>query len=276
MPVIAMTREIGTRGGQVAAGVAERLGLTVVHHELVEHDIAERTGMTEDTVHRHLEGQASILERWTLDHKQMSRCTAQEILELAAKGDVLIRGWGAAYLLRSIPHVVCVRICAPMHVRERVLMERLDIDSSLDAQREIEQSDAAHSSVMRRLFGVDQQDPSLYAAVLNTGRIPVTDCVDHIVRLTECSAFRETPQSRAVLTDELILARARFALDRRFGSGSTENGLEVHVFNGKVLLSGATTDEHLIVAAVRLLQDVEGVTGVESKVSHVAFVPHVH
>jgi hypothetical protein len=40
------------------------------------------------------------------------------------------------------------------------------------------------------------------------------------------------------------------------------------------LLTGATTDEHLIVDAVRLLSSVEGVKGVESKVSYVAFVPH--
>jgi hypothetical protein len=35
------------------------LGLEIVHHELVEHDIAARTGLSEDEVHRHLEGEAS-------------------------------------------------------------------------------------------------------------------------------------------------------------------------------------------------------------------------
>ena len=66
MTIIAMTREMGTRGREVAAGVAERLGLSIIHHEIVEHDIAERTGMTEGTVHRFLEGEASLLERWKL------------------------------------------------------------------------------------------------------------------------------------------------------------------------------------------------------------------
>ena len=46
MTVIAMTREMATRGSEVAAGVAERLGLSIIHHEIVEHDIAERTGMS--------------------------------------------------------------------------------------------------------------------------------------------------------------------------------------------------------------------------------------
>ena len=42
MTVIAMTREMGTLGKDVAAGLADVLGITVVHHELVEHHIAER------------------------------------------------------------------------------------------------------------------------------------------------------------------------------------------------------------------------------------------
>jgi hypothetical protein len=43
-----------------------------------------------------------------------------------------------------------------------------------------------------------------------------------------------------------------------------------------VTLTGATTDEKLIVDAVRLLHGVEGVRRVESRITHVAFVPHAH
>ena len=136
MAVIAMTREMATRGSEVAAGLADRLGLAIIHHEIVEHDIAERTGMPESEVHRFLEGETSLLERWTLDRKRMSRYTAQEILELAAKGNVLIRGWGATYLLKSVPHVICVRICAPMPFREKVLIERLGVGIAANAKRE--------------------------------------------------------------------------------------------------------------------------------------------
>lgn len=274
MAVIAMTREMATRGSEVAAGLAERLGLAIIQHEIVEHDIAERTGMPESEVHRYLEGEASLLERWTLDRKRMSRYTTQEILELAARGNVMIRGWVAAYLLKSIPHVVCVRICAPMLFREKVLMERLGLEDAAKARREIERNDAAHNGAMERLFGIDWEDPSHYSIVLNTARVPVADCVEQIVRLTGSPAFQETTQSRSTLMDQLVLARVRFAMDQHFGPRSLQNGFEVHVFSGKVLLTGATTDDQLIVDAVRLLQGVEGVAGVETKVSYVAFVPH--
>ena len=103
MAVIAMTREMGSLGKDVAAGLADQMGLTVVHHELVEHHLAERLGVQESAVHRYLEGEASLLERWKIDKQKLSRYTAEEILELARKGNVVIRGWGATGVLDTSP-----------------------------------------------------------------------------------------------------------------------------------------------------------------------------
>ncbi len=276
MAVIALTRETATRGNEVASGLARRLGLTVVDDELFEHDIADRSGWRESEVHRYLEGSASLMERLKLDRTRLSRCTAQEVLELASRGNVLIRGWGGTYLLQSIAHVVCVRIYAPMSYRETVMMERLGLDSASKAKREIERSDATHNGTMQKLFGLNWEDPSQYAIALNTARVAVADCVEHIVRTAESPAFRETIRSRSALKDLVIQARVQQALDQRFGSRSIQNGMEANVFNGKVLLTGATTDEFMVVEALRLIQGIEGVSGVESKVAHVAFVPHAY
>lgn len=272
MAIIAMTREMATLGRDVAAGLAERLGLDIVHHELVAQDIAERAGMPESEVQRFLGGEASLLSRWRVNKARMSRYTAEEILELAVKGNVLIRGWGATYLLRNVPHVVCVRICAPMADRERVLMQRLGITDRATARREIERNDAAHNGTMQRLFGIDWTDPALYASVLNTARIPIADCVEHIVNVAGSPAFQETAQSRMALSDQLILSKVHSALDRRFGSSATALGLDAEVEAGKVVLKGALSDQRLIAETVRLMHSISGVQAVESRIAHIAFV----
>jgi cytidylate kinase len=105
MAVIAMTREMGTLGKDVAAGLAERLGLDVVNHNTVKQDIVASSGLPESEVHRFLEGEASLLERWRIDRRRMRCCTAQEIFELAAKGNVLIRGWGAPSICYDRSHM---------------------------------------------------------------------------------------------------------------------------------------------------------------------------
>ena len=112
MVAIAMTREMGTLGKDVAQGIADSLGLNVIHSELVEHDLATRLGVKESAVHRYLEGGASVLERWKIDKEKLSRYTAEELLEFARAGNVIIRGWGAVAVLRAVPHVLRVRVCA--------------------------------------------------------------------------------------------------------------------------------------------------------------------
>jgi len=272
MAIIAMTREMATLGRDVAAGLAERLGLHVVHHELVAQDIAGRIGTRESEVLRFLEGGATLLDRWRVDTARVSRYTAEQILDLAAKGNVLIRGWGATYLLRNVPHVVCVRICAPMPDREQVLMQRLGINDRATARREIERNDAAHNGTMQRLFGIDWTDPALYSLVLNTARIKVEDCVEHIVRVAQSPAFQETPASRMALRDQLILSRVHSALDHRFGSSSSALGIDAEVVEGKVVLKGALSDQRMIAETVRLMHGIPGVQAVESRISHIAFV----
>ena len=83
MVAIAMTREMGTLGKDVAQGIADALDLKIIHSELVEHDLATRLGVQDSAVHRYLEGRASVLERWKIDKEKLSRYTAEEILEFA-------------------------------------------------------------------------------------------------------------------------------------------------------------------------------------------------
>ncbi len=273
MTVIALTRESGTQGDEIAAAVGKRLGFDIVHHQLIEHDIADRTGLSESDVHHQIEDGPTVLERLLFDRRGFLKHAALEILEQAARGNIVLRGWGAPSVLSFVPHVLCVRICAPMSFREAVLIERRGSGTPSAARRELERSDAAHNGAMQTLFGSRWDDPLHYALVLNTARVPVDDCVEVIVRLATSGAFQETPYSRDVLMDRLILHRVQVALEQEFGAKSIRNGIEPHVVGRKVLLTGGSTDEDVIAEAVRVVQRVEGVRGVESKVAYVAFQP---
>ena len=84
--VIAMTREIGSRGTEVAAGLATALGLTIVDSEIVANHVAKRLGLGESAVQRYVEGSASMVERWQMNKRKLSRYTNEEILESGQRG----------------------------------------------------------------------------------------------------------------------------------------------------------------------------------------------
>ena len=189
MTVITMTREVGSRGADIAAGVAKELNLHIIHSEDVATHVAERMGVEEGTIRRNADGSASLLERWLIHRRKLSDYTSEELLRLAHEDNVLIRGWGAAALLRGTPQVISVRVCAPMAFRVRAMMHKMGINDADTARREIERFDAAHTRFTRDSFNMEEDDALLYHLVLNTERLSVDFCVKSICELARHSQF---------------------------------------------------------------------------------------
>ena len=266
MTVITMTREMGSLGRDVALGLADRLGLELVQHELVEH-IAEKMQLQESSVNRFLEGKASLLERWGINDNDMSLYTTEELLEVAKRGNVLIRGWGATYVLREISHVSCIRVCAPVTLRARNVMERVGIADREVARKEVQRNDAAYARRMQQLFHVDYRDPMLYDMVFNTGHVSVDACVEMIAAMVARPENQPTPQSIAKLEHMVTLAHVRSALRRSEITSRPTPSLTVELDpeSGELLLSGVADDQAFKDEAERLAREVPGIAAVRNE-----------
>jgi cytidylate kinase len=265
MSVIAMTREMGSGGREVAQRVAEKLGLTIVLHHLVEHDIAEHLHVREGAVHHLLEGGATLLDRLRIGSKRLAHYTAEEILELANHGNVLIRGWGSCVVLRGVPHVVRVRVCAPMEIRERAVMQRMDSNDRSAARHEIERNDSAHKAALHSAYGVEREDSTLYDLVLNTERCSIETCAKLVCDMVESIEFQETEASRTILNDKTLEAHVRLRLRERFGVGTGVSGVEATVHGGKIVLTGMAIHSALVDDASKLAGEIAGVTEVQNR-----------
>ncbi len=266
MTVIAMTREIGSLGTEVAAGVAKRLGLEIIRSEVAADNVARRLGVTESAVLRYLDGTASLLERWQIDRRKLFHYVAEEILGLAQKGNVLIKGWGAATLLRDVPHVISARVCAPMEFRVRVLMERTGRKDAANVRDEIERFDAARARSLRAYFNVEQEDAGLYHIVLNTERLSVDACVNAICKLADGPRFRDTLRSRSALANKLIEAKINSALVEHISLAMAPLGLSVSVADGKVTLAGTTCSGSLRARAEKIAHASAGMLKIDNRI----------
>lgn len=250
MPVVAITREMGSLGKDVAAGLGEALGVPVLYHEVIEH-LADRMRMRKSHVVRLLDGTAGLLERLSADQTSMSIYTADEIIGLALhERGAVIRGWGATHLLRDVPHVVCVRVCAPLEVRKQRMMERLDTEDAALVSEEIRINDEAHTAIMRRHFGVQWTEPEHYDLVLNTKRVRTEECIDEILGLVRSPKFAETEESRQRVRDLATSARVRAAL--RAAAETREIKVSVATESGRVTVDGGrrSADERISIVAI--------------------------
>ena len=241
MAVIAMTREIGSRGMEVAAGVAAKLGLKIIRSEVVADSIAERLGIEPSAFLRCMEGSASLIERWQINRRKLVHYTAEEILRVAQQGSVLIKGWGVATLLRDLPQVISVRVCAPMEFRVRVLMERLGSADAKTVREEIERHDAVRARTMATYFNVEHEDARLYHIVLNTERLSIAACINTIVQLAESPRFRAPMTVRSALADRLLETMIGSAMAEEISPTMAPLGVCVSVANGKITLRGISS-----------------------------------
>jgi len=260
MAIVAMTREMGSLGKDVAAGLAKELGVPVVHHEIID-SLADKMRLRKSHVVRLLDGQAGILERLTSDDTSMSIYTEAELCHLVMRGKgAVVRGWGATHLFHRVAHVVRVRVCAPPALRRKRMMERLRTQDEAFVDEEIRRSDEAQSAIMRRYFNVDWTDSSHYDLVLNTERVSVVRCIEEVLRLVRSEEFAETDASRRELADVALQSDVRAAL--RGDKRTRELRVEVAALNGVIKLTGLADDEDQSSTAEELAAAVPGVAQV--------------
>jgi hypothetical protein len=181
MTVIAIDGHPSSRRDDVATGVATGLHLTIIEDLLIESHIAERLQVDSASVRSAFECTRLGLNPWRPRRKTALKTAVETVLDLASKGNVVIRGWRAAEILRPVAHVlrVCVGKCPePLH----------------------------HPKWLRWNPPGHSERIGVYDIVL-TARLSVQSCVEQILGLAPDPEFKETPGSRATLARLLEAAR---------------------------------------------------------------------
>jgi cytidylate kinase len=272
MAVIAMTQEMGSLGKDVALQVTEALGLTMVRDEMISDLVAGKMQKRKSAIRRYKEGHASLRERLGTSRRSLAVYSAEEVFEYASKGNVLIRGWGATYLLRPISHVLCVRVCAPFERRVQWLMERLDTNDETFAQEEIRRSDTARRANIHHWFHQTWGNPLDYDLVLNTDRVSIVSCVELIKLAVSRPEFQATEASQRQLINLALESKVRLALKRNPATEDIE--ISVEADNAKVILSGIVVDDQEREACESTVAKVSGVREVGNQLKMISGVKY--
>ncbi|HRP27098.1 MAG TPA: cytidylate kinase-like family protein [Burkholderiaceae bacterium] len=262
MPVIALTQGMGSLAEDIALQLARELGIDTLQHEVAQ-QVADKMHVSKSLINRLRSGKAGPIERLRADRQAMAVYTAREVLDAAAKGNVVIRGWGATLLLHPVQHVPCIRIMRPFDKRVQWLMQQLDTDDRDAAEKEIERSDQANATRMHEQFGVKWKEPVLFDMVLNTDRLTVETCVQQIIGLLGRPEFAETEASRTRLLGLALSAHVRAAL--RDNPATAGVNVTIEAARGLVRLSGIVLDASERAEAERVAAAVAGVTGIDNR-----------
>jgi len=100
--------------------------------------------------------------------------TAETLLKLAEAGNVILIGRGANIVTAGLPHVLHVRLVAPLDDRVEHSHEAYKMTKS-EARKFCLREDSARQRYLKKYFGADNEDPLLYHMIINTGLVSYDD-----------------------------------------------------------------------------------------------------
>ncbi len=180
MSAVTISRQMGSQGDELAWQVAQQLGW-----QLIRRDLINQAALGAGVPHVAL---ADIDELGLLDLRPSIRewrayqNQVEHIIRgWADKGDVVIVGRGGQMTLRGRPDVLHVRVVAPLDMRIIQLQQEKNIPAQ-SARARLEASAKARDSYMKRCYGVQLDDPTLYHLVVNIGLLGLSQAVNFIIQ----------------------------------------------------------------------------------------------
>jgi cytidylate kinase len=206
MPVITISRQFGAAGVPVARALAERLELEFLDRAIVA-QVAVRSGIPESQLEMYDERLPTFWQRVAAaltssspevampsaayaeqisqlgTHDRLVAITRSVIEEAAERGNAVIVGRGAAFVLGRRPGTLHAQLHASLDARIRYLMSRVEEIPGEElpdekALRELCSSiDSARAGYVRSLFSADWLDARHYDLSIDTGRLGVENTV---------------------------------------------------------------------------------------------------
>lgn len=199
-PFVTISREAGAGGSSLTSGLVDYLSkndkISDCPWALFDKDLAER--VTEDI---RLKGIENILPEENFSDiqtmfeelfgmhptkREMAHNINRAILKLAGMGDIVIVGRGGFYITRHLKHGLHVRLIGSLAGRTKHMVNTYGL-SIKQAEDYVKKEDAKRHDYIKKLFGVDINDPHNYDLLINTDHISIREAIEligsHVFRL---------------------------------------------------------------------------------------------
>ncbi|MGA2269278.1 MAG: cytidylate kinase family protein [Bryobacteraceae bacterium] len=255
MSVITISRGSFSGGKMLAECLSQSLGYRCVDREVIVERAAAH-GVSQEELRDALQKPPTFLER--LRHKKYLYLVLIQaaLTEEVRTGKAVYHGNAGHLLLKGGPHILRVRIIAPLEFRLKMAQDRLKFsrDEALD---HIARMDQDRRKWTQYLYGVDWGDASNYDIVLNLEFMDISEACETVSTLARQRCFEFTPCCQAAMDDLALASRVRAELALNDATSYLE--VEVTAKDGAVRVSGAVSNVRDVTEVRRVAAAVPGV-----------------
>ena len=177
MPVITISRQMGSLGDEVASALSSKLGWEIITRDL----LMERffPDINPDQRTRLAESARFYLSEYK-DGKSFKEVLSESLIGMSRDSSAILVGFGSQLFFSSDENAIHVRIVAPDDVRLSRIQKQFHL-SEQAARDLLSLTDRKHKRFVSYVFSADSTDQALYHLVLNTGYMSVDECVAAIL-----------------------------------------------------------------------------------------------
>lgn len=168
---------------------------------------------------------------------------------------------------QEIYHVIKVRIISNLKDRIREEMKRENIPKIV-ARNILKKGDNERRKWSLYLYGIDTSDASLDDVVLHIDNLKVDDAVDILADIAERPCFQTTSESKKMLDNLVLAAKAEVALIEKFPNikVTSKEGIVYVKFQGPL-----SHEDKVVVQVKDLLKNIDGIKTVRTNLGHSSF-----
>jgi cytidylate kinase len=201
-------------GKAVAERVARQLKFDLISRDVLL-DASKNFNVPEIKLISAIHDAPTILKRYSHDKSSYIAYIRSSLVERVLNDNIVYHGLAGHLLLKSIPHVLKIRITENLEGRIQNRVERDGI--SKKEARELTLADARQRRKWTlSLYGEDPWNAALYDLSICIDKLSIDDAVDFICRAAATKAVQTTEQGKQELEDMALSCRVKAALVEEF------------------------------------------------------------
>jgi cytidylate kinase len=255
MSVITISRGSFSGGKTLAECLAGMLDYRCIDRDIIV-ERAAAGGVSQDNLMKALVKPPHFWDRFRHQKYIYLTLIQAALTEEVRTGKVVYHGNAGHLLLRGAPHVLRVRIIAPLELRLDMVQDRLKLSRN-EAVAYIEKVDEERRKWTSYLYGVDWEDPHLYDVVLNLELMETKEACEVVATIARQKCFEFTPECQAAMDDLALASRVRAGLALNPFTSDLE--VEVMAHQGSVSIKGKTVDLDQVAEVERVARETPGV-----------------
>jgi len=265
MSIITISRGTKSGGLELANRLSETLGYKTLSMETVISESAKKYNIMEEILLDKLEKTPNLWQKFTVKYERYIIFIQCSLLDALKEDNIIYHGYAGQLLLRELPHVLKLRVEAPLDYRIKSVIAEFNYNND-QAIEYIKKVDEQRKRWVKMVYNDDWYNPSLYDIWINLQNISMDNICKMVAMAIDHKDFRtseETVRRWNNFATECEVTAALASDDKIWSSQK----ISVHAHDGVITLKGSTKNEEFRDLIVDTVSKVKGVTDCKSDIN---------